>query len=712
MRDLILDFRRGGGSVPEVVYGIVRIWGTAVRPNATSVVVTTETTLKLTDGKATLLNAQTSGTGPLYSWAYIIQVEPFCGRNFRFYVAIPDGTGPVNLVDLPKLNPITGEGFYVSLEEWEALYGGLPSRVDLLETNQGVLQNDVADLKVVAGLAPGDVNDATTANLIETSGTLTGAALSAKYVPESVVDVAFGDGVVDATAHIQSKINSAETFGLETVLPKGRYRLTAPLIFSSGATLRGYPTGVVLDISDVPTGVPALQATGTWGAAVPLSVDAAQAASTITVSSVSGLSAGNRIKVSSTQVFGATSQPRGEIAQIESIAGTTLTLTAPLADSYPVASSGQIEKMNPVRDISITGILIEGPSTDITKDVVGVTIDTAVNVNLDVSTRWCHTGGIYLKDVVGYKVNGHHDDALRPGFGYGIAVLWACQDGIIGPVRGTRLRHLVTVGGGTSRSGIARGLAVSPSIATQMFDSGFDVHPGGEFITFTGCIVWGSDSDGFTSQGGKTSFVNCVAVDVARHGFLTQNLTIRGLDVTMTGCSVTRAGQRGITVIPDTSGTAAYQVWAAFSVVGGSITDTVSHGLSVENSNVTYKIANVNVEGPVITRAGGSGLFLRGTVAANAAATIKGVGPAAEALYLFDSPDASVRAVVDVSTTTRAVRLVSSPDCIISGSRIKNPAGTGVMTDAASTGTLIVGNKITATTRFSLGAGTTEANNA
>lgn len=147
MRDLILDFRRGGGSVPEVVHGIVRIWGTEVRPNATSLVLTTETTLKLSEGKATLANAQTSGTGPLYEWAYIIQVEPFCGRNYRFYVAIPDGTGPINLVDLPKLNPITGEGFYLDIEEWEALYGDLPNRVDALETSQATQDGKITNLE-------------------------------------------------------------------------------------------------------------------------------------------------------------------------------------------------------------------------------------------------------------------------------------------------------------------------------------------------------------------------------------------------------------------------------------------------------------------------------------------------------------------------------------------------------------------------------------
>lgn len=219
MRDLILDFRRGGGSVPEVVHGIVRIWGTEVRPNGPSVVVTTETTLKLSDGKATLANAQTSGTGPLYEWAYIIQVEPFCGRNYRFYVAIPDGTGPVNLIDLPKLNPITGEGFYLDLKEWLELYGGLPDKVDMLEDNQGVIQNDVADLKVLGGLASGDVNDATTANLIETEGTQTKSALSAAFASKHHThDI---EDVTGLQAALDDKTDSGHTHGAATSAADG-----------------------------------------------------------------------------------------------------------------------------------------------------------------------------------------------------------------------------------------------------------------------------------------------------------------------------------------------------------------------------------------------------------------------------------------------------------------------------------------------------------
>lgn len=60
---------------------------------------------------------------------------------------------------------------------------------------------------------------------------------SSTYAAAFVVDAAFGDGVTDATAHIQSKINAAGggvggNLGGKVVLPPGKYLLTAPLTWN------------------------------------------------------------------------------------------------------------------------------------------------------------------------------------------------------------------------------------------------------------------------------------------------------------------------------------------------------------------------------------------------------------------------------------------------------------------------------------------------
>lgn len=151
-RDLIMDFRQGGGSLPEVVFGIVRVWGTESRIGGNGLYVTTaETTLKLNNGQATISGMLTNGVGPLYKYAYIVQVEPFYGHAFRIVVGLPDGTTPINLVNLPRLGFNNEDGFYVDIEQWEAIYGTLPSRVSALESGLTTTNGRVTALEVRSG---------------------------------------------------------------------------------------------------------------------------------------------------------------------------------------------------------------------------------------------------------------------------------------------------------------------------------------------------------------------------------------------------------------------------------------------------------------------------------------------------------------------------------------------------------------------------------
>lgn len=230
-RDLILDFRQGGGSVPEVAHAVVRIWGTEIRPNATSLVLTTETTLKLTGGKATLLNAQTSGTGPLYEWAYIIQVEPFHGRNFRFYVAIPDGTGLVNLKDLPKLDPVTGEGIYVDFTEWEALYADIPDRMDALE-GKDASQDAIIE---AANTKSQSVVDRANAGEFDGVQGIPGKDGEDGLKLFTVIQKS-DQGAEGDSAFIQNAVNAAIDAGKTRIVVQGEYNLDTPVTVSSDAT--------------------------------------------------------------------------------------------------------------------------------------------------------------------------------------------------------------------------------------------------------------------------------------------------------------------------------------------------------------------------------------------------------------------------------------------------------------------------------------------
>lgn len=86
--------------------------------------------------------------------------------------------------------------------------------------------------------------DATVAAAVTTPGSLTGAALSATYARTFAVDPAYGDGVVDATAHIQGKLDAALAAGGGSVtIPDGTYRTTGPLTIGKEVWLRGAGMG-------------------------------------------------------------------------------------------------------------------------------------------------------------------------------------------------------------------------------------------------------------------------------------------------------------------------------------------------------------------------------------------------------------------------------------------------------------------------------------
>lgn len=131
-RTLIIDLSKGTGGEP--MYGIVTVQRTRATSEGTFEVLPWETKLKLHNGIATITEAVTDGSGPFYDSAYLIRVQNgYCAPRWGFMAALPDGTTPITTGDMPKVNPITGEGIYMDAQEWNALYGTLPSRLSLLD---------------------------------------------------------------------------------------------------------------------------------------------------------------------------------------------------------------------------------------------------------------------------------------------------------------------------------------------------------------------------------------------------------------------------------------------------------------------------------------------------------------------------------------------------------------------------------------------------
>ena len=164
-RTLIIDLSKGTGGEP--MYGIVTVQRARATSEGTFEVLPWETKLKLHNGVATITEAVTDGSGPLYRSAYIIRVQNgYCAPRWGFMAALPDGTTPISTGEMPKVNPITGEGIYMDAQEWNALYGTLPDRVTSVEQKNAEQDTRLDGAEVVTesapfyrrGTLPGDVD--------------------------------------------------------------------------------------------------------------------------------------------------------------------------------------------------------------------------------------------------------------------------------------------------------------------------------------------------------------------------------------------------------------------------------------------------------------------------------------------------------------------------------------------------------------------------
>lgn len=99
MRTIIFDFRKGGGA--DILYGTVSIYGTEQDAYGSGWVVTSETTLQLVNGQATLVGAlERPVDGSRGHLHVIVRDQNSCaGASYRKY--LPVGASPVAWTALP-----------------------------------------------------------------------------------------------------------------------------------------------------------------------------------------------------------------------------------------------------------------------------------------------------------------------------------------------------------------------------------------------------------------------------------------------------------------------------------------------------------------------------------------------------------------------------------------------------------------------------------
>lgn len=352
---------------------------------------------------------------------------------------------------------------------------------------------------------------------------------------------AVADGTVEAGPAIQAAIASIAATGGDVFLPRGRYRLQAgPIVLPDNVTLLGEGRATVIQTLAVSADFEMIRALGTVAAAQSLGSDAAAGTKTLTVTGLVGVAAGAWLHLNSSLTTGATSQCQGEIVRVLSVAGDAIALYDPICDGYAVANGARIEPISPVSGAGVRSLKLLGPA-DTTFRTTGIAAELARDLTVeDVFFERTQYAGISLYNVWASRVaTCHFKDIEKAGLAYGVSMGWACQDILMTGLVGERMRHLVTLGGGTSRRGIPRRVSTIGATAVNMMDAGFDCHPAGEDILFADCHVLGSLTDGYVIQCTSATVTNSTARNCGRHGLLLQPSTTRPYDVTVNGFRAT-----------------------------------------------------------------------------------------------------------------------------------------------------------------------------
>lgn len=234
---------------------------------------------------------------------------------------------------------------------------------------------------------------------------------------------AVSDGVTDDAAAVQSAFAASDVVRFSP----GTYKMNSGVLKTrDGGMLQVIGEGnVVLDATDMPAPSIVLDIGGTIGSSAALAADAALG--DITITTTLAVATGDIIRLKSTESWSSVIDEdcdQGELAQVRSVSGTTVTLTSSLMDSYNAATT-TVYRLNSPR-VEARNFRIIRAATNADLDNYGMRVKYAHEVLMEsVQAEWHSYGGISILECFGAEL--HNCKALGrfvvdQGNCYGLAI--------------------------------------------------------------------------------------------------------------------------------------------------------------------------------------------------------------------------------------------------------------------------------------------------
>ncbi len=266
----------------------------------------------------------------------------------------------------------------------------------------------------------------------------------------------------DANSVIQETINSMHSGDTIKFRP-AVYPILHTIIGKSNIRMEG-EEGVVWDCSSLPDNSPVLvfneRIRNVTEVITSTVSDAHTGATLITVLSPSGFEVGDMVQVFTNAVWKNNErlQKQGEIRWITGITGSTFTLEKGIEDNYLLTNSTSVRRINPVKNVIVSNLKFLGRVGG--ANLTCLEFEEAFNITVTgcIFEKFEKTSILYSSVIDSKVTNNTFIKSYMDGFGYGVAIEYACQNILAEYNVGYECRHTITIGGGAKLYGIPRHL--------------------------------------------------------------------------------------------------------------------------------------------------------------------------------------------------------------------------------------------------------------